>query len=159
MKKTALSVLIIGMLCRLPAYADWNPTPGELSAAGALSTGAGILSTLATPLVLGGELSTNPDPLDASANTLRHAGRSLSHTGLGIVFLLEGTRKGLSELTEDSLHAAGTLTYLTMDTVASGIPKVTIEFPDKTGSAVKKSIPLVVRKEYVQMHERVEITP
>jgi hypothetical protein len=159
MKNATLSILVTSVLLTTPAFADWTTeesTPGELSAAGALSVGAGVLYTLATPVIVTSELSTHSNPVGVS---LIDSAAGVSMTGTGIVLLLEGTGKGLSELTADTLQATDTLAKLTTETVAAGIPRVTIEFPDQCGKPVKKSIPLVVRKDYVEMYEKVETKP
>lgn len=154
-----LGALAISLSLAVPAFADWEiQNPADYSAAGALSVGVGVLQTIAAPVQLTGELLDSQNPVDASGKAARNLSDGVSATGIGVVYLLEGTRQGLSELTVDSIKAGSVLVGTTVEAINDSIPKVTITFSDK-GQPTQKTIPLVVRKQYVQMHEKLEDQP
>jgi hypothetical protein len=154
-----IGLLSLSLGVSLPVFADWEmQTPADYSAAGALSAGAGVLYTLATPVVLTGAVLDSQNPVDISGQGVKEIANGVSATGVGVVYLLEGTRRGLSELTTDSILAGSTLVGTTVEAIKENIPTVTVTFHNQ-GQPVHKTIPLVVRPQYVEMHEKLEAQP
>lgn len=162
-KQFMYSLVLIPLSLSSAAFADgsapWSDSsPAEYSAAGTLSIGVGALQTIATPVKLTGQILDSQNPVDASGRAVNNLAEGLSLTGAGVVFLVEGTGKGLSELTTDTIKATSTLAGTTAETINDYVPRVTITF-NHEGHPARKSIPLVVRPQYVEMNEKVEAQP
>ncbi len=159
-----LAALVIPFCMNSFALADGgipadSMSPADYSAAGAISVAAGVLQTIATPIKFTGELMDSQNPATVSDKAANNLSEGLSATGTGIVLLTEGTGKGLSELTTDTIQAGSVLVGTTVEAVKASIPTVTITFNNDKQQSVKKSIPLVVRKQYVEMNEKLEDQP
>ncbi len=160
MKKLLVLALLSAPLMSLtsaPALAEWEmANPLELSGAGALSVGTGVLQVLASPLEVSNATLEGQDALTASGRGIHRAAEGVLMTGLGVVTLFEGGRKGLSDLTVNTLNATGTLLQVTSEVIANSTPSAKVRYQDTNGRSAEKDIPLVVRPEYVQMHEPVD---
>lgn len=159
-----LSAFIIPVCMSTVAFADGGVpsdslTPADYSAAGAISVATGTLQTIATPIKFTGELMDSQNPADVSGKAAKNLTEGVSTTGVGIVMLTEGTGKGLSALTTNTIEAGSFLVGTTAEAVKSAIPTVTITFNNQKQQPVKKSIPLVVRKQYVELNEKLEDQP
>lgn len=137
------------------SFAEWNPTPAEESLAGGISIGTGALAAIATPFIFTADVSNNQGLGTASSHSIRHMGHALAMGGTGIVMLVDGTGKGLSELTADSILATGALVETTVGSLNEGIEITRIALRKKDGGVEYKTIPLIVRPDYVQLHEKV----
>lgn len=162
-KQLMYSLVLIPLSLTSVAFADggapWNDSsPAEYSAAGALSIGVGALQTIATPVKLTGQILDSQNPVDASGRAMKNLTQGLTLTGAGVVLLVEGTGKGLSELTTETIKTTGNLVGTTVETINDHIPRVTITF-NHDNQPARKTIPLVVRPHYVEMNEKVEAQP
>jgi hypothetical protein len=123
MKRMIGASLCLAVLCCVsPAMADTDP-----SAEASNLAGCAALSAVAAPVMLGAAAVTGT-----------------SAAAEGLVKIVDGTGKGLSDLTEASLETVDTASEVISD---PSEVQVTVN---------KKQIPLVVRKDYLELNEKVQ---
>jgi hypothetical protein len=145
MIKWWLSVL---MLLSLPSHAGLLDESAS-DASGMVAIGA--LSAVAAPvLITGGVVGlAGQGAVGASAVAGSAAGAAstvAASAALGVVRLVSETGGGLSELTGDALSAVN-------ESVIENTPTVRVVVEGPNRRVAPRDIPLVVRKDYVQMNE------
>lgn len=146
------------------AMAESEPTPGQEISGGALSVGTGALALIASPLAIPvagvNALVDGKDPSTAGAKAgLEMSSTGAMLTGMGVVFLVDGTGRSIAKLSTEAISATSEAVEKTANAIKDNTPRVTVSWPDKAGKTTEKTIPLVVRPQYVQMNEKLEDQP
>ena len=142
----AASLLLACFFVGAPCFADTDPSGGDASELSELS----CLSAIATPILLYGAVAAGTES-----------------TAERIVKITSATGEGLSELTSDVIDDASDSSVTASDSNRTRASSdVTISNSGATSSVSgtapsltvkKKQIPLVVRKDYLELNQRVKI--
>jgi hypothetical protein len=158
--KLALLTLSLGTLMTVTGGLSWAGEAGQESAQGATSIGAGALSAISAPLIIAAGAATGDSEMARSGFVPAAIAPSAMAGGVATlaaatVHASVSSAKEIVHIIHASGERLGALNYAALESSMATNCNPRIPTAQATLHKQPKTIPLVVRQQYVEMNEKV----